>query len=165
MSVANTHIFINNAKSRLWLPYAQLYQNEISKLRIDTQKTTYTYAMPQYLSPVSISDKTSYLKILWSLEVARFVFKIVRSLWNLTGTMAEHCCRGGCQILKQCDNLNCQSRGLETSRDLTIRRLIGYWNGARVRDHVWLSMAYTSLRVTLRSNHAQWVYCWSEKKK
>ena len=41
---------------------------------------------------VSISDKTSYCKILclknWNLEAARFVFRIVWSLWNLTGTSA-----------------------------------------------------------------------------
>ena len=40
------------------------------------------------LGPVSISEKTSYRKISWSLEAARFVFRIVRSLWNLTGTSA-----------------------------------------------------------------------------
>ena len=34
-----------------------------------------------------------------------------------------------CQISQRYDNLNCRSRGFETSRDLTIRRLIGYWNG------------------------------------
>ena len=33
--------------------------------------------------PVSISDKTSYCKISQSLEAARFVFGIVRSLWHL----------------------------------------------------------------------------------
>ena len=38
------------------------------------------------LGPVSISDKTVYRKISWSLEAARFVFRIVRSLWNLTDT-------------------------------------------------------------------------------
>ena len=31
-------------------------------------------------------EKTSHGKISWSLEAARFVFRIVRSLWNLTGT-------------------------------------------------------------------------------
>ena len=41
-------------------------------------------------------------------------------------------CRSACQISKRCDNLNYQSRGFETSRDLTIRRLIGYWNGALI---------------------------------
>ena len=40
------------------------------------------------LGPVSISEKTSFRKISWSLESARFVFRIVRSLWNLTGTSA-----------------------------------------------------------------------------
>ena len=40
------------------------------------------------LDPVSIFDKTSYRKISQSLEAAKFVFRIVRSLWNLTGTSA-----------------------------------------------------------------------------
>ena len=38
--------------------------------------------------PVSISEKTSFRKISSSLEAARFVFRIVRSFWNLTGTSA-----------------------------------------------------------------------------
>ena len=78
-------------------------------------------------APVSISDKTSNRKILQSLEAARFVFRIVQSLWNLTGTSAAAC---ACQISKRWDDLNYQSRGFETSRDLAIRRLFGYWNGA-----------------------------------
>ena len=40
------------------------------------------------LGPVSISDKTSYRKISWSLEAARLVVQIIASLWNLTGTSA-----------------------------------------------------------------------------
>ena len=32
-------------------------------------------------------------------------------------------CRGACQSSKRCVNLNCQPRGSETSRSLTIRRL------------------------------------------
>ena len=44
--------------------------------------------LPCSQGPVSISEKTSYRKILQSLEAARFVFRIVRSLWNLTGTLA-----------------------------------------------------------------------------
>ena len=41
------------------------------------------------LGLVSISDKTSYCKISQSLEAVRFVlfFRIVQSLWNLTGTL------------------------------------------------------------------------------
>ena len=40
------------------------------------------------LGPVSISEKTSFRKISSSLEAARFVFRIVLSFWNLTGTSA-----------------------------------------------------------------------------
>ena len=38
--------------------------------------------------PVSISEKTSFRKISKSLEATRFVFRIVRSLWNFIGTSA-----------------------------------------------------------------------------
>ena len=51
------------------------------------------------------------------------------SLWNLTGTSAA--------VLPMClSNFKAMAqfyiRGSETLRDLTIRRLIGYWNGALV---------------------------------
>ena len=36
----------------------------------------------------SLSGKTSYRKISWSLEAARFGFKPFQSLWNLAGTSA-----------------------------------------------------------------------------
>ena len=36
----------------------------------------------------SLSCKTSYRKISWSLEAARFRFKLFQSLWNLAGTSA-----------------------------------------------------------------------------
>ena len=42
------------------------------------------------------------------------------------------CCRCACQISKRYDNLKYQSRGFETLRDLTKRRLFGYWDGALV---------------------------------
>ena len=35
----------------------------------------------------SIFDEPSHLKALWSQEAVRFVFRIVQSLWNLTGTL------------------------------------------------------------------------------
>ena len=83
-----------------------------------------------YQGPVSISDKTSYCKISQSLEVARFVCRIVWSFWNLTAHQ-QHCCRDACQISKRCHNSNYQSRGFETWRNLTRRRLIRYWNRAQ----------------------------------
>ena len=36
----------------------------------------------------SLRGKTSYRKISWSLEAARFGFKLFQSLWNLAGTSA-----------------------------------------------------------------------------
>ena len=36
----------------------------------------------------SLIGKTSYRKISWSLEAARFGFKLFQSLWNLAGTSA-----------------------------------------------------------------------------
>ena len=41
------------------------------------------------LGPYSLSGRTPCRKILWSLEVARFWFRLSQSLRNLTGTSAE----------------------------------------------------------------------------
>ena len=42
----------------------------------------------------------------------------------------QQCCRCACQISKRYDNLKYQSRGFETLRYLTKRRLFRYWDGA-----------------------------------
>ena len=42
----------------------------------------------QYLGLYSLNGKASYRKISWSLEAARFGFKLFQSLWNLAGTSA-----------------------------------------------------------------------------
>ena len=39
----------------------------------------------------------------------------------------QQCCRCACQILERYDNCNMKSRGFETSRDLTIKRLVAWW--------------------------------------
>ena len=44
--------------------------------------------MAPILGLYSLSGKTSYRKISWSLEAARFGFKLFQSLWNLAGTSA-----------------------------------------------------------------------------
>ena len=44
----------------------------------------------------------------------------------------QHCCRSACQISEQSDNSEYKSRGFETLRDLTERRLFGYWDGALI---------------------------------
>ena len=57
----------------------------------------------------------------WSREIG------IASLWNL-----QHYYRGACQIAKWSYNSKYQSRGFETLWDLTVRRLIGYWNRVQV---------------------------------
>ena len=78
------------------------------------------------LGPASISDKTSYCKISRSLETEKFISELSdrSEIWQ---AHRQHCYRCACEISKRCDNLGYQCHGFETSRDLTIRRLIGYW--------------------------------------
>ena len=49
-------------------------------------------------------------------------------IWH---ALRQHCCRCACQIAKRYNNLKYQSRDFETSRDLMIRLLFGYWDGAQ----------------------------------
>ena len=46
-------------------------------------------------------------------------------------TPRQHCCRCVCQISKRYEHFNPRPSAFETLRDLTIRRLIWYWNGPR----------------------------------
>ena len=92
--------------------------------------------------PVSKSDKTSYRKVSQSLDAARFVFRIVRSIWNLAGTSAALLPRGASQISKRYEHFHTRSRAYETLRDLTIRRLIVYWNGAQVVTAIHLKIRH-----------------------
>ena len=48
----------------------------------------------------------------------------------------QHCCRSACQISERSDNSKYKSRGFDTLRDLTERRLFAYWDGALVMSGV-----------------------------
>ena len=53
----------------------------------------------------------------------------------------QQCCQDACQISKPCNDFNYQSCSFETSQDLMMRYLIGYWNwplvsGARISNYV-----------------------------
>ena len=50
----------------------------------------------------------------------------ISEIWQ---ALRQYCCRCACQISKRYDNLKYQSRGFETSRDLTIRRLFDIETG------------------------------------
>ena len=66
--------------------------------------------------------------------------------------LRQQCCRCACQISKRNDNLKYQSRGFETLRDLTKRRLFGYWDGALVSSW-WLILS-------ISMQHEHWPkYC------
>ena len=52
--------------------------------------------------------------------------------YEIWQALRQQCCRCACQISKRYDNLKCQSRGFETLRDLTERRLFRYRDGAQV---------------------------------
>ena len=63
--------------------------------------------LPWLLGLYSPSRWTSYCKISWSLEAARFGFKLFQLLWSLSGTS------NALQISKWNDHYNIQSRGFE----------------------------------------------------
>ena len=88
------------------------------------------------LGPISISDKTSYRKISWCVEVARFVFRIVWSLSNMTGTSADHGSTAADVPVKFQSDAIIQSisrlRELTRSYNKTSYRLLKRGPGARV---------------------------------
>ena len=100
--------------------------------------------MQALLGPVSISNKTSYRKILWSLGAARLVVWIITSLWNLTGTSAALLLPRCLPNFRAIILFEYKSRSFETTRNLTIRCLvlICYRNWALVpagSDNQWLT--------------------------
>ena len=92
--------------------------------------------------PVSISEKTSFRKISWSLEATRLVLKLSYrfEIWQ---AHRQHCCRSACQISEQSDNSKYKSRDFETLRDLTERPLFGYWDGPLIRH--WFDVQVSDL--------------------
>ena len=73
------------------------------------------------LGPFSISEKTSFRKPGdWYFKLS-YRFEI----WQ---AHRQQCWRSACQISEGSDNSKYKSCGFETSRDLTKRRLFGYWD-------------------------------------
>ena len=58
------------------VPMAHMQVSQVGKCRCRSQGL------------YSLSGKTSYCKVSWSLEAARFGFKLFQLLWNLAGTSA-----------------------------------------------------------------------------
>ena len=74
----------------------------------------------------SLSRRTSYRKILWILEAARFGFRLFHrsEIWQAPRQQRG---RDACHISERYNHHNTQSRVFETSRDLAVRRLTGWW--------------------------------------
>ena len=51
--------------------------------------TRKTFLFYDVIMQYSLSRRTSYGKISWSLQAARFIFRLFHSLWHLTGTSAS----------------------------------------------------------------------------
>ena len=79
------------------------------------------------LGPVSISDKTSYHKIWWSLEVGRWVVWLIALFWNLTGTLAALLPRCLSKISEWSIISNTNLAASKTLQNLMIQILIRYW--------------------------------------
>ena len=71
--------------------------------------------------------------------------------------LRQRCCRCACQISKRYHNLKYQSRGFETSRDLTKRRLLGYWDGAQVPERYGSNFKSVIFKLTTKQQlgHSQ----------
>ena len=76
------------------------------------------------------------------------------SLWNLTGTSAALLWKW-LSISKAIRLLNYQFRGLDSSRDLTIRDITGYWNRAHVALKHHLNQCWRNEKWTVW-NKCQW---------
>ena len=93
----------------------------------------------------SISDNMSHPKILQRLKATRFMYRMVWSISNLTGTSTALLLR---QISRQYDDSNCQSCSFETPHDLMIRYFSGYWRMVPWSPHVSMSGNNTPLYTT-----------------
>ena len=127
---------MNMEKYFMWIHYERLHNHNKAKhnktvciflgiyCSIDICSTIHILGRRQLytLGLYSLSGKTSYRKISWSLEAARFGFKLSNhsEIWQVP---RQRCCRGACQISERYEHCNFQSRGFETSRDLAVRRL------------------------------------------
>ena len=118
-----------------------------------------------FQGPISISDETSHRKISWSLEAARWIVWVITSLWNLTGTPAAvlPMCLSNFKAIVQYSKY--KSRGFQTLRDLTMKCLVGYWNGARYANSIHHTVLQFALEIRrrLRINDAETSFNFSRK--
>ena len=103
--IGDTHCVIPLTNGTIRMMYYTDADHGSEKKSCEAEAMVCTQSLVLY----SLSGKTSYRQISWSLEAARLDVAMVVSLWNLTGTSAA--------LSKT------ESRGFETSRDLAVRPL------------------------------------------
>ena len=136
------HEVCHNILISMWLweiPSSAEWKQFCLGLSVLTHMSNYLFLLwVPSLDPVPIPDKRSYHNISQRNEATRFVFKIVRLLWNLTGTSAAVLPMGLLNFKAT------QSRIVKTSRDLMRKRLIGYCNGPCIKAVLLLCSMDTS---------------------
>ena len=74
----------------------------------------------------SLSRKTSYRHIPWSLEAAWLDIISWSYRSKIWAASRQLCCRDACQLSERLDKSKLESRGFENSQDLAVRRPISY---------------------------------------
>ena len=98
-----------------------IIQNFVGRILICFACTSLWCSFLTWTRVYSLSGRTSYRKISWSLEAARFSLDFSNRSW-IWQTPGQQRCRDACQISERRDRYNIQSRGFETSQDLAVRR-------------------------------------------
>ena len=89
---------------KIWFPQERKFRNEMSLISQYSPRFIWFVGF-RIQGPNSLGGRASYGKISWSLEVARFGFRLFQPLGNLTGTW------DACQISERYDHYNIQSHG------------------------------------------------------
>ena len=114
----------------------------ISMLHLETSTVCFELD-DRSLGLYSLSGKTSYRKISWNLEAARFGFKLFQSLWNLAGTSAALLprCLSNFRAIRPLQHPISRLRDFTRFGGKTSYRLVnrgpevGEWTRWRRRDH------------------------------
>ena len=106
-------------------PHVYLMANIVCKMRMpDNDLTSIRARAPSQYPKRRLSVRSR------KVSKPRDLYLELSDRSEIWQALRQQCCRCACQISKRYDNLKYQSRGFETLRDLTKRRLFGYWDGA-----------------------------------
>ena len=113
-----------------WDDRVEHFHNQLNSIHLSndfshccTRSILWSLWWTSTLGIYSLSRRTSYRKISWSLEKSRFG---IVSLWNLTG-ISVALLRHAHQISERLAKSKCEPDGFETSRDLAARRPSILW--------------------------------------